>query len=211
MTVTTRIYIGIGIIFLAFAICIYRFKMLDKASKVILVILALEIVNEIIAFIFAKKFHNNMPIYNINDIVELFLIALYFNYAIRSFRKKNIGIWIGVLSVIFGIINFSFFQSLDEFSINFLLFEGFCVIIMSLLAFYRFLMVHEDLQLYRSPHFWFASIFLFFWSITYLNWGLFPIIVNKISGIYIWMVNIISYGAIGLVFLFYPKMNTANE
>lgn len=211
MSIAYRIYIGIGLIFLAWVLGIYRIKLLDKGSRIILIILALEVLNEVIAYFCAKKYQNNMPVYNVNDILELFLIALYFNNVIPSFRKRNIGIWIGVASVVFGIINFVFIQSLFAFSVNYLLFEGFCIIVMSLLAYYSFLLDQEDLQLYRFPHFWFASIFLFFWSITYLNWGLFPIIGKRISGVYIWLVNVISYAAIALVFLFYPKMKVTNE
>ena len=211
MPVALRIYIGTAVVFISMLLGIYRLAMLDRPAKIILAMLVLEVVNEIIAFIFAKKFHNNMPVYNINNIIELFLATLYFNYVISSFRKNNFGIKLAILFIILGILNYIYLQPLTAFSVNFLLFEGFCIIAMSLIAFYRFLLVQEDLQLYRFPHFWFISIFLFFWSITYLNWGLFPIIVNKISGIYIWIVNVISYGSIGLVYLFYPKMKITHE
>ncbi len=211
MSVTFRIFSGIGVISIAMLIGLFRFKQLDIASRIIVGILMLDVINEVAAYFFAKKYHNNMPVYNINNIVELALIAFYFNAANRSLKRRNIGIWIGLFSIVFGLINFIFLQSILVFSVSFLLFEGFCIIVLSLLAFYRFLLIHEDLQLYRFPHFWFASIFLFFWSITYLYWGLYPIVGAKISGMYIWLANIISFSAIALVFLFYPKMKITNE
>lgn len=143
------------------------------------------------------------------------LITLYFSYILKGFRKNKIAIWTGLIGIIFGIVNFTILQKINAFSVNYLLFEGFCVILLALIAFYYLLLNEDDLKLHLYPHFWFTSILLFFWSVTYVTWGIFPLIQSKenvqLVGMFIWLINVISYAAITLVFLLYPKMKVTNE
>ena len=88
---------------------------------------------------------------------------------------------------------------------------------MSLFAFFRLLIKNDSLYLYRYPHFWFISILAFFWSITFLNWGLYDYINLKLRNT-AWQVNfalpvigIITYSSLGAVYLWYPVKRKINE
>jgi len=76
-----------------------RYRLLDKASKIIFLLLALAFVTECTAAIVAQHLHNNMSVYNISNLGQVFLISLYFNYCIYDFKKYNVGILIGILSI----------------------------------------------------------------------------------------------------------------
>ena len=88
---------------------------------------------------------------------------------------------------------------------------------MSLFAFFRLLLKNDSLHLYNYPHFWFISIIIFFWSITFLYWGLYDYFNLKLQYA-AWEINFaelivaaITYSSFGCVFLLYPKMQTSRE
>jgi hypothetical protein len=164
---------------------------------------------ELTAHFFAKKYHNNLGVYNVYGLVELCLIILYFSYSNNFFGNKKIAYGLLVFGLAVGIVNFAFFESFKKLNSVYIFFEGFVIIVLALVSFYRLLLSNEDLKLYKHPHFWFASVFLFFWSVTYLNWGLCPLLkdMDTIRQVilFIWIVNIVTYGSIGLIFQLYPK------
>ena len=190
---------------------IFRFKRLDTASRVLAVLVCCALLNESAAYYIAFKYHNNLSLYSIYCFIEFGILCVYFNTLIDVFIKKNIGIYIGVIGITLGIINLVFLQHLNSFNSYFLFFEDLSVIGMSLFAFFRMLLKEDDvLLLYQYPHFWFISILVFFWSITFFNWGLYNYINMKLtSAIKIntaaFIVGTITYVSFGFVFLFYPK------
>ena len=159
---------------------IYRFKSLDIATKILSVLICCAFINECAAFYLAIKYHNNLALYAIYSIMEFAMLCLYFNEVVDVFKKKNIGIYIGLAGSILGILNLLFVQHLASFNSFFLLFEGLAVISMSLFAFFRMLLKYDSLKLYKYPHFWFISIILFFWNITFLSWGLYEYITQQL-------------------------------
>lgn len=190
---------------------IYRFKRLDTASKVLAVLVCCALANESAAYYIASRYRNNLSIYSIYCLIEFGILCVYFNTLIDVFIKYNIGIYIGLIGITLGIINLMFLQHLHSYNSYFLYFEDLSVIGMSLFAFFRMLLKEDDvLLLYKYPHFWFISILVFFWSITFFNWGLYNYINMKMaSAITIntaaLMVGVVTYSSFGLVFLFYPK------
>ena len=140
-----------------------RFKRVDLASKILVVLVCCGFINEIAAYYLAIKYHTNMALYTVYAFIEFGLLCLYFNSVIDVFAKKNIGIYIAVGGIVLGVTNMIFVQHLDSLNSFFLLFESLMVIGMSLFAFFRLLLKHDSLTLYRYPHFWFISIILFFW------------------------------------------------
>jgi len=200
------------------SICsVYRFKCLDIASKILAVLVCCALINESAAYYLAIKYHNNLPIYAVYGFVEFGLLCLYFNNTIDVFIEKNIGIYIGIGGIILGIINLIFIQHLNSLNSYFLLFEGLCVIGMSLFAFFRLLLKQDSLHLYKYPHFWFIGILIFFWSITFLTWGLYDYINLKLHyaaskiNLALAIVSAITYCSLASIFLLYPKMETINE
>ena len=169
-------------------------------------------INECTAFYLAKKYHSNLSLYAIYDFIEFGMLCYYFNNAIDIFRQKKIGLYIGIIGILFGIVNLIFLQHITSLNSFFLLFEGLSVIAMSLFAFFRMLLKYDSLRLYRYPHFWFIRIILFFWSITFLTWGLYDYINTQLHQSMLTIdtaletVGSITYCALGTVFLLYPKL-----
>ena len=204
--------------FLFASICIiYRFKRLDTASKILSVLICCAFIDESAAYFLAKKYHNNLALYNIYSLIELGLLCFYFNKVIDVFGKRNIGIYIGITGIVLGIINLVFIQPINSFNSYFLLLEGLLVIGMCLFAFFRMLLKYDSLKLLKYHHFWFISILVFFWSITFLSWGLYDYINRELQqnaikiDIALLIVNTITYVCLGCVFLLYPKMKSINE
>ncbi|MEO6833611.1 MAG: hypothetical protein ABI378_13490 [Chitinophagaceae bacterium] len=128
------------------------------------------------AYFASQRWHNNMPIYNIFSPIELFLVSLYFNYAVTYLRRRNLGIIIGGAGIVLSILNTIFLQPIDTINSNFLLFESTTIIIYCLLALHQILLDEEHLP-YRYAHFWITLCFLLFWSATFTGWGFYALLL----------------------------------
>ncbi len=189
-----------------------RIRTIDAASKIIAILVCCAFINECTAYYLAKKYHNNLPLYTIYSFFEFGILCLYFSKIIDVFIKKKIGIYIGILGIILGILNLIFLQHLYDLNSYFLLFESLSVIGMALFAFFRMLLKQDSLKLNKYPHFWFTSILLFFWSITFLSLGLYEYINTRLHRSIVTIdtaldiIGCITYIGLGCVFLLYPKM-----
>lgn len=205
-------YIYLASLLFACISSIYRFRKLDAASKILAVLICCAFINESAASYMAKKYHNNLSLYTIYSFIEFGILCFYFNSVIDIFREKNLGIYVGVIGITLGIANLLFIQHLESINSYFLLLEGLCVIGMSLFAFFRLLLKNDTLNLNRYHHFWFISILIFFWSITFLSWGLYNYINERYFqsalniNIALAIVSTITYNCFAIVFLLYPKM-----
>ena len=194
------------------ACCIARFKKVDAGSKVLAVLICCALVNEGAAAYLAHTYHSNLALYSVYSLLEFALLCLYFNSVIDIFIRTKFGILIGIFGLTLGILNWIFIQPINSFNYYFLLVEGLLVIGMSLFGFFRFLLKRDWLTLHSYHHFWFISILLFFWSITFLTWGLYDYINSQLKqsafaiNASLLMVSAITYSCFGFVFLLYPKM-----
>jgi len=209
-------YIALIILFGASICGIYRYRRLDKAAKIFSVFICLACIAETTSLIAARVWHNSMPVIAIYSLIEFAMISVYFNYSIDAFRKKNLGIYFAIGGIVLGILDILFLQPLNVFNSYYLFFEGIGIISMSLFSFFRLLLKEEYLVLYKYPHFWFAAILSFFWSVTFLNWGLRDYIYihhaqsSKMLDVGIYIINILFYAMFACVFILYPKMKTEN-
>lgn len=194
----------------SFVIGLIKFRRLDQATRILILLLGLTIGSEGLAFSFAKRHVNNMPIYHFYSPIELFISSLYFNYSVPALRKNNIGWYIGLIGIVAGFLNAKYLQPLTSFNSYFLLFEGFCILSLSLFAFYTIL-ENEEFLIFKTPHFWICCIMMFFWGVTYASWSLYNTLgTRKIEvipyfGLLLLAFNVINYLAFGIVFIFYPK------
>ena len=217
---TTRIimqYVLFGSIIFSCVSGLYRFKRLDTASRILSVLISLGLVTEILAAYSAKEFHNNLPIYIVYSLIEYSLFCLYFNTIIHAFSEKKIGLYFGVLGLLFWIIDITFIEHFNHVNSNFLFFEGLTIIGLSLFSILQWIRDEDFLDMHRYSHFWFICIFIFFWTLTYLSWGL-NYYSNKnsqqiavIINIVLEFVNITAYTGFGCVFILYPKMKKRYE
>ncbi|WP_123985167.1 hypothetical protein [Taibaiella soli] len=201
-----------ALLLLASVIGGYRYKQFDKPTKFFYFFICAACLTEIIGYISSMKWKGNMPIYSIYSLLEFGVLSLYFNFSIDSFKARNIGIYIAIGGILLGILNIIFLQPLNSYNSYYLFFEAIGIITMCLFSFFRMLLREEGLVLYTYPHFWFAAVLAFFWSITFLNWGLYDYFYDhekakawivSISNI---SVNILTYATITGIFFLYPKM-----
>jgi hypothetical protein len=199
----------------ASAVSLRRYKALDMASKIISILLCCDLLSEAAAYFFKLRYHNNLPVYAVDEIVEYALLCLYFNYATDIFRRTRSGIFLAIGGVAAGILNLIFLQGPNTLTSYFLFMEGLLMIGMSLFALLRLLLDPDLPFLSRHPHFWFICIIAFFWSITFLDWGLYDYIDIQFHAMITWvneamsLIGIVTYGSFGLVFLRYPKLKQA--
>lgn len=204
-------------LFFACSCGLIRFSKLDKAAKILALLQCFVLFDEIAADYLARKYHNNLTLYSFYSIFEFTILCFYFNNVIDIFKKKKIGTYIAIVGIILGIANIVFLQRPGMFNSYFLLFEGLMVIGMSLFGFFRLLLRYDSLNLFQYAHFWFISILLFFWSVTFLNWGLYDYINKELTlsaynvDAALDIVSTITYVCFGLAFLLYPKMKNSYE
>ncbi len=208
----------IGLVIYLFGICtgIYVYKFLDIKAKILLLLLVVTIIVEITATYCAYVYKNNFYVYGLFNPIQLFMICWYYNEAVYSIGKRKVGLAIGSFAFIVAIVNYFFIQSPSIMNSNFLLLESLIVISLSLYAFYDMLVTDEDKNLLAEPHFWVSSLFMFFWTSTFLSWGVYDYLRLNVKGgtafihDLLLVVNVITYLGFGTVFLLYKKMQTAH-
>lgn len=168
-------------------------------------------VNEVSAFIAAVLWHNNLPLYHIFSPIEFFLTSLYFNCSISYFRKRNVGVIVGIIGVAVSILNILFFQNITTVNSYFLLFEGTVIIIYCLLSLHQILLDEEHLP-YRFAHFWITLCCLIYWSSTFTGWGLYAVLSEediKLVAFFdkvLTAANFILYIGIGTTLVLYKRL-----
>lgn len=199
----------LGVIILAIASGFYKLKEIDAASKILLLLLCLTLASEIASHWAALLFNNNMFVYHIFAPIQLILVGIYFDNILPSFKKKKIATIIGIIASITAVVNTVFFQPLKILNSNFLLLEGIIIIALALYTF-QLILTNESINIFQYGHFWMVVIFIFFWSVTYTTWALYSVLgVKKLFVIpyvsyTLWLVNIITYAAIGFVLIYFP-------
>lgn len=143
-----------------------------------------------------------MVIYHVFNPIQFLIISLYFNESIPSFKRKNIGRYIGTIGVIASVLNILFLQPLNTSNYYFLVFESLIIVFMALYSFIE-MFLNENHDLIRNQHFWISFILLSFWSITLTYWAMHEIIdkhaayfIKYIAYILV-SVNILTYLGLG--------------
>jgi len=192
------------------------YSKLDKASKVLHGLMFLTLIAELTATFCAYKIKNSMVVYGFFGPLQLAFICWYFNEIVDSFRSNNIGIYIAILFAIIGYVDYFILHSPQTFNGNFLIVESLVVNALCLYAFYRMLLINDELNLSKYVHFWFSAIWMFFWTCTFCVWGTYAYL-TKSAGIGFDLIqlallisNVITYVGFGTVFLLYKKMQNVN-
>jgi len=181
-----------------------------KAMGFLTAFLIISFISELIAMFLSLMHGNNMIVYHVYAPVSLWLVGLYYQESITSFRKYKIGHLIGMMGLLVAILNVRFFQNLSAFNSNFILFFGLCIIGMCLYSFI-YIINNEERKLTEIRLFWVSLIFLIFWCSTYLIFALVDILVltaepKGLTVVYtlLWLVNLLQYAGLGVLF-FIPE------
>lgn len=196
------------------ALCFLQRRYLKSADKRLAYLFCLTLLTETCADFAITWYRNNTFVYQVWSPIELLLICCYFNEAIPAFKKYNIGIIIGIAGFIAAILNVILFQPINTHNSFFLLFEGFAIISMCLISFYY--LVLKDAEIVHNPHFWFTTIFLFYWSSVFVYWGIYNFLLTsmkeymKAATYMLWSINYLSYVSFSIVFVRYRKISQVN-
>lgn len=205
------------VLLLVSVFAIFYFRKMDRASRIICVLIWIASLTEALAWYSAKRFRTNLPVYHIFSYLEFILVCLYFNYSIATFRRRNIGYYIALTGIVLGLANTIFLQPLNTLNSNFIFLECLCIVSMSLYSLYRLLLVNDNLYLQNNTHFWVPCVLIFYWCTTLFSWGMYDffagLLQKKIGmlNICLLMVNIITYLAYATIFFLPSKIKNINE
>ncbi len=212
MKATTLHYAYLSVLGCALLIGLVRLRHLDRGGKIFCLLLAATALAEFLALASSRLYHHNLSVYNVFGLVQLSMVCLYFNETIDLFRRYNVGWYLIIAALITGVANFWFLQPMEELSSNYLLLIAVATISMSLFSFARLMLRSKERSISHNPHFWFPAILTFFWSITFISWGLIdytnanrPSEVTTLNSLLLFA-NIVTYAGFGIVFLLYPYL-----
>lgn len=92
------------------------YKRINKPLRVLLIFLSISFITNVAGSVMAEYRLNNLPLLHFYTIAEVVTIMLYYLYA---FGKGDISKWIKATMIVFPvicIINFCFFQSINEYN-----------------------------------------------------------------------------------------------
>lgn len=207
------VFMSLSLSALPVLIAALRFKMLDKASRMIFYLLSLAFVTECLAAVVAFRYRNNLSVYNISNLGQVFLIALYFNFCSSTLKRRNIGLFLGILSIIVGVLNMWLFQPIDTYNSNYFLYQTLLVLVLGMYVYTQFLLNKTYLRVQRSPHFWFILVLFFFYVFNFFTMSLYDYEtkhLNEYKRLVDYSIVYLSAAtntAFTLVFIFYPKLN----
>jgi hypothetical protein len=207
-------FIYCACLFTALLIGIARYKYIDNAMRVIIVLLLVTSISEILSFVVvqSKEYTIRYMIYHFYGIIQMFLQILFFIYAINNRESKKMIIVNAVACLSICILNIIFFQPINTLNSNILILESLTIITLSL--YFIYLIIKKDIvgNIFTHPHFWIAIFFLILWSSTFFFWAFIRILYRSqwqyrdlIMHTHA-IVNVFVYAGIAAIFFFYPKM-----
>lgn len=202
------------IICLASIIGLVHYKIMDRAFQLLVIYMIVTFCSEGIAIYCAYVYKNNLPIYHVYALVQYLLLAAYYIHSLKALNRRKIKWLILILGVFFTLVNTSFIQHpLKQLNTNFIVFESFVIILLSLYSFY-YLIDEDNIDVKYNPNFWITSLLLIFWSFTFFYWLVGVALYNSMINKPIWLdamitaINLLTYSGFGIIFLLYPKMKT---
>ncbi len=196
-----------------------KYRQLDKAMQVVVLLLLLTAIGEMLSYITSemKAYFIRNRIFHVDCIIEIFLISLFFIYAIKPKHYRKLIVLTVIVWPTMGILNIFLLQSFDTFNENMLMLESFSTITMSLYFIYWLLKNDRVKNIFAYPHFWVAILWLLMWSITFFFWAFVRVLYSERwpyidTAMHIQaIVNIVAYAGIAAVLILYPKNLKAYE
>jgi hypothetical protein len=201
------------------AIAFIRYGKLDNAMKVIATLTIISGANEIMAYvaIAGGKTELKNIIYYIYGIVEILMANYYFIILLNPKNKKLAywlctTIWLGINA-----LNAILLKGYGSLNTNIIMLESLNIITLSLYAIYCMLKDSASDNIFRHTHFWMATSWVVYWSITFFFWAFIKILYKNhwqymgpvLTGQVI--VTIIIYAGTGLLMLLNNKKTTTSE
>ncbi len=210
-------YLYLFTCFLPFLYGIKRFKLLDRASRTFSLIATISFIAEIVALYAAVKYHNNLPVYNVSQLLTVVLVCLYFNDAIDSFKKYYVGIVLAAISTLVWSFTIFFVHSIITMNSTFMAYEGIVTIGMAVFSMENLVSKrsHSLFKLKYSHHFWFAWMLLIYWCCSIVQWILYKYFTKEVDqsqylDLSLTIISMLINIGFALIFFYYPKMKQKN-
>jgi hypothetical protein len=153
--------------FLSIPCFFFDLKGFQKGHRIIFAILVLVSLVEVYGGFLASQGVRNHWVFNIGFVYgETILILIYLSVVLNNQKSKVILKLAALLFGVFGILNFLFFDPIDQFH-NYSLTIGSTLIIFGCFYFFYVVMTKDtylDEKLWQVPDFWVVSFFLLFYS-----------------------------------------------
>lgn len=199
-----------GSYFLLFSatIALYRIRYLRQSLFFIGLFLALGVLGEIIAQVTSRLHMPNLYILHIYTIIECNLIALFYHNFFQNFYPRWLVPGLMVVFTGFAIANSALWQPLSGYNTYARSLESLLIIGLSLICFYKMLMVLDTQRPTQHPIFWINTGFLFYFagslfffilsnallkepnqSLSFMSWGLHAllmVLMHILIGIGLW-------------------------
>jgi len=213
----TQFLVYLAVLFFSFGCSLWYYRRMHTALRIITVLLGFSLLSELASAYMALYEGSNMAWLHMSSPINLALTALYYNYAVRQFRRYHTGYIIGALGIVLAVVNTVYLQPMQVLDSNFMLFSGACIIGMALFTF--LVMFRDNTQIYiaRNIHFWLSFIFLIYWCSTFFTWPLLQMVTHLRSGkqeifyLFFWLINVLFYLLIGALILLYMPKKTIHD
>jgi hypothetical protein len=194
-----------------------RFSRLDGAARLFWLLAVLAFTTDCVAVYSAVVYKGNTQVYNAGSILYIFMICLYFDRQIIFFRKRHLGIIIGLFSIIVGALGSTLLQPFTDTNTYFRIYQVLIIECLSLTSMGMIIFQPAYINVRKQPHFWLAAILVFFWTFMYLHlllydyFTLFHVSLKWLIDRSILIANVVNNTAVATVFYLYPKMTHTDE
>lgn len=186
---------------------ILKWRSIDRAARMLAVLVCVTFCFELSALIAALVWGNNMPVYHVFSPVQLCLLIAYFSRLFqRHILRRLFPIFVSLI-ILLAVANTLWVQLWSGLNSYFLLFESVVIVAFCIYAFFVFFSASGELHLLSYPHFWIVSTLFAFWCLTFSYWGLFrylsiyfPSFLYRIY-LLVSVVNTITYFSFAIIFL----------
>lgn len=203
----------------AFGCGLLNLRSLSAASKTLCLYLGLCVLSEVTAFLMARLYRNNMPVFHVFNPLLFVVLAVYFQRVSPALQKWHLGYWSAGICVAIGVLNTTFSQPIGTMNSNYLLLEGLFACALAFAVLYDLLKDEDNVFIFRVPHFWITVIVLFHYLATYVAY--LGLRFLKISGsppsslelIYtiLWLTTVLTYLGIALSLLLLNDKQKTHE
>lgn len=205
------------LLLLIFVLGIVRFKKLAIPYKILCFYVGATLLLEILSYICARKYQNNMPVEHISAYSEFIFNALIFYHLIKSTQIKKIVKISTAIITLFFFINSLWLQTyLHTFPSNAIIVSEIVLVVFSLLVFKQMLQYPLQVTITSQSIFWYNTAILFYSTTVFLNFGLINYVVkhhldNATFYNCRFILNMIFYILLGIAIFIEDKKITADN
>jgi hypothetical protein len=194
-----------------------RFKWLDTASRLIIVLLVVCFLTEAAATYLAISHGNNLPVYNISGFIQLSLICCYLEISTEGLmRNYHIGIAVAFATILYGILNMVYLQSWDTINTNFQAIAQTSIVVLGIAQLFKLSLSNMGQRIWNNSHFCFGTIITCYACCQLFYLLSYPSFSILLKGHTRWLdqvlliTNVLYSLCLVVIFFRYPKMNRNN-